>query len=165
MCALFSPLMGRFFDHSFSSMVYEHLLRCFIPEDPSSRLSDLFHVTIIVTCGGIPRSVALMLRVNILLTMAKDINGLRPIVVSEVFIWLISHSIVLQHGGPFQKHLSPHRFGVSTPKAMKPSLSTSKPFLIYILIGLWYKLTSKTFLLMFFKLLFLNNYVMSKGLW
>jgi hypothetical protein len=57
-----------------------------------------------------------MPRVNILLAMAKDINGIRPIIVSEVFLWLISHFIVLQHGGPFQKHLSPHQFGVSTPK-------------------------------------------------
>jgi hypothetical protein len=34
---------------------------------------------------GIPRLVASMLQVNILLTMAKDIGGIRPIVICEVF--------------------------------------------------------------------------------
>jgi len=74
------------FSSGLSKMVYEHLLRCFIPKDPSLGFSELFHVIIIVYCGDIPRSVALMLRVNILLAMVKDINGLCPIVVSEVFL-------------------------------------------------------------------------------
>jgi hypothetical protein len=46
--------------------------------------------------------------------MAKDIGGLRPIIIGEVFIQLINHSIVLQLWGPFQEHLSPHQFGVLT---------------------------------------------------
>jgi hypothetical protein len=46
--------------------------------------------------------------------MAKDIGGIRPIVVGEVFLRLISYSIVLQLWGPFQEHLSTHQFGVST---------------------------------------------------
>jgi hypothetical protein len=45
----------------------------------------LFHVVITVARGDIPKSVALVLEVNKLLTMAKDINGLRPIIVGEVF--------------------------------------------------------------------------------
>jgi len=31
-----------------------------------------------------------------------------------VFLQLINHFIVLQFQGPFQEHLSPHQFGVST---------------------------------------------------
>jgi hypothetical protein len=43
----------------------------------------------------IPRSMALVLEVSKLLAMAKDIGGLRPITIGEVFLWFISHSIVL----------------------------------------------------------------------
>jgi len=66
-------------------MVYEHLSRCFIPKDPYSRFLELFQVTTIVTCGDIPRSVALVLGVSRLLAMVKDISDLRPIDVSEMF--------------------------------------------------------------------------------
>jgi len=44
-------------------MVYEHPLGCFIFKDPSSGLLELFQVFIIVTRGGIPTLVALMLGV------------------------------------------------------------------------------------------------------
>jgi len=50
-----------------SGMVYEHLSRCFIPKDPSSRFSKLLQSIIIV--AHIPRSMALMLGVNRLLVM------------------------------------------------------------------------------------------------
>jgi hypothetical protein len=67
-------------------MVYEHLSRCLIPKDPSSRFSELFQATIDVAHGDIPRSVALVLRASRLLTMAKDISGFCPITVGEVFL-------------------------------------------------------------------------------
>jgi len=38
---------------------------------------------------------ALMLGVNKLLVMAKDIGGLHPITISEMFLQPINHSIVL----------------------------------------------------------------------
>jgi hypothetical protein len=86
--------------HLFSSglfgMVYEHLSGCFIPKDPSSRFSRLFHATIVVAYGDIPRSMARMLGVNKLLAMAKDIGGFCPTVIGKMFFRLISHSIVLQ---------------------------------------------------------------------
>jgi hypothetical protein len=66
-------------------MVYEHLLRHFILEHPSSRFLKLFQVVAIVVCGDILRSVALVLGVNILLAIAKDTGGFRPIAISEVF--------------------------------------------------------------------------------
>jgi hypothetical protein len=80
----------------FFGMVYEHLLGHFILKDPSSRFSKLFQVTTVVACQDILRFMALVLRVNKLLAMAKDTNGLHPIVVGEVFLQLISRSIVLQ---------------------------------------------------------------------
>jgi hypothetical protein len=86
-------------------MVYEHFSRCFILEDPSWRFLKLFQV-VIITHGDIPKSVALMLGTIRLLAMAKDINGLRLIIVSKLFFRLINHSIVLQLQGPFQEHLS-----------------------------------------------------------
>jgi hypothetical protein len=72
-------------------MVYEHFLGCFIPEDPSSRFSELF----LVALGDILKSMALVLGVNKLLALAKDIGGFRPIIVGEVFFQLISRSIIL----------------------------------------------------------------------
>jgi hypothetical protein len=75
-------------------MVYEHLSKCFIAEDPSSRFSELFQATTIVAHGDIPRSMALMLRANRLLAMAKDIGGLHFIVIGEVFLQLISRFII-----------------------------------------------------------------------
>jgi hypothetical protein len=95
-------------------MVYEHLLGCSILKDPSFGFLELFQVIVIVAHGDIPRSVASMLKVNILLAMSKKTKGLCPINVSEVFLQLINHPIVLQLWRLFQKHLSPHQFGVST---------------------------------------------------
>jgi hypothetical protein len=68
-----------------SEMVYEHLLGCFIPKDPSSRFLELFQAAIIVACGNIFRLMALVLKADKLLAMVKDIKGLCPIVIGEVF--------------------------------------------------------------------------------
>jgi hypothetical protein len=89
-------------------MVYEHLSRCFILEDPSSRFSKLFKVVVAIVCGDIPRLVALVLGANKLLAMAKNINGLHPIAMNEVFLQLMNCCIVLLFWGLFQEHLSPH---------------------------------------------------------
>ncbi len=69
-----------------SSLTYEHLSGCFILEDPSSGFSKLFQVVIIVVRGAFLKSMALVLGANRLLTIAKDIGGLHPIAVSEVFL-------------------------------------------------------------------------------
>jgi hypothetical protein len=66
-------------------MVYEHFLGCFISKDPSLRFLELFQVVAIVTYGDIFKSMALVL-LNILLIMVKEIGGLCPIVVNEVFL-------------------------------------------------------------------------------
>jgi hypothetical protein len=79
-------------------MVYEHISGFFIPKDPSSKFS---HVVAIVVHMDVFRLVAIMLGANKLLAMAKDISGLCPIAISEVFLQFISHSIVLQLWGPF----------------------------------------------------------------
>jgi hypothetical protein len=42
-------------------MVYEYLLKCFIPEDPSLGFLELFHTVVAITRGDILRSMALML--------------------------------------------------------------------------------------------------------
>jgi hypothetical protein len=75
---------------------------------------ELFQVGVVIANVDIPRLVALMLGVNKLLAMAKDTNGFRLIAMGELFFRFISRSIVLQFWGPFQEHLSPHQFGVST---------------------------------------------------
>jgi len=85
----------------FSRMVYEHFSKCFIPKDPSSKFSELFQAFVTITCEDIFRSMALVLGASRLLAMAKDIGGLRPIIISEVFFLFINHSIVLQLRGPF----------------------------------------------------------------
>jgi len=90
-----------------SRMVYEHLLKCFILEDPSLGFLKLFQATTVVVHGDILRSVALVLRASRLLAMAKNTRGLHPIAVGDVFCQL-SHSIVFQLWGLFQEYLSPH---------------------------------------------------------
>jgi hypothetical protein len=97
-----------------SGMVCEHLLGCFIPKDPSSGFLKLFHIVTVVVHGDIPKSVALMLGTIRLLAMAKVINGLHFIIIGEMFLQFISHSIVLQLRGPFQEHLSLYQFVILT---------------------------------------------------
>ncbi len=63
--------------------------------------------------------------------MAKHTGGFCLIVISEVFPQFTSHSIVLQLRGSFQKHLSPHHFIISTPKACE-----AIPFGIWTLFDL-----------------------------
>jgi hypothetical protein len=97
-----------------------------------------------------------------LMAMAKDTGGIRPIVVGEVFLWLITCSIVLQLWGPFQEHLSSHQFGISTPRGYE-----AIPFGIRTFLNLhpdWAMMQVNAFN-NFFKLLFLESYVMFKGLW
>jgi hypothetical protein len=67
-------------------MVYEHLLGCFIPMDPSSRFLKLFQVATAIAHGDIPKVVGLVLGTSKLLAMVKDIGGLCPITISEVFL-------------------------------------------------------------------------------
>ncbi len=78
-----------------SRMVYEYFSRCFIPGNLSLRFSKLFQA-IVVVCKVIFRLVALMIGVNKLLAMAKDIGGLHPIAIGKMFFQLISCSIVVQ---------------------------------------------------------------------
>jgi hypothetical protein len=76
-------------------MVYEHLLGCFMLEDPSLKFLVLFQVVADIVHGDIFRSMALVLGVSRLLTMEENINGLRLTTISAVFLQLINHSIIL----------------------------------------------------------------------
>ncbi len=62
---------------------------------PILRVFKIIKVVVVVVRGDILRSVALVLRANRLLAMAKDISGFCPTAVGEVFLQLISCSIVL----------------------------------------------------------------------
>jgi hypothetical protein len=64
-----------------SFFIYEHLSRCFILKESSSRFLKLFQVATIVIHGDIPRLVALVLGANRLFTMAMDTGGLHPIAI------------------------------------------------------------------------------------
>ncbi len=66
-------------------MVYEHLSRCFIPEDPSLGFLKLFQVAF-VTRGVIFKLTTLLLGVNKLLAMAKDTSGLHHIAIGKVVL-------------------------------------------------------------------------------
>jgi hypothetical protein len=52
--------------------------------------------------------------------MAKDIKGLCPITIGEVFFQLISRSIVLQLWRSFQEHLSPINLEYQPLEVVKP---------------------------------------------
>jgi hypothetical protein len=75
-------------------MVYEHLLECLIPKDPSSRFLEIFQAAITIAHGDTSELMALILGL-VWLTMAKDTTSLCPITICEMFLQLISHSIVL----------------------------------------------------------------------
>jgi len=62
---------------------------------PSSGILKLFEAIDVIVYEDIPKSVALVLGVNRLLAMAKDIGGLCPIATKEVFFRLINLFIVL----------------------------------------------------------------------
>jgi hypothetical protein len=67
-------------------MVYDHFSSCFILEDPYLGFLELFQVVITIPHGDILRSVALVLEVNKLLVMAKDIGGLCLIAIGNMFL-------------------------------------------------------------------------------
>jgi len=69
-----------------SKMVYEHLSRCFILEDPSSRFLELFQAIITVAHGDTLKSMAQVLKASKLLATVKDTGGLCPIVVGKMFL-------------------------------------------------------------------------------
>jgi hypothetical protein len=75
-------------------MVYEHLFKCFIPEDPSLRFFKLFKV-VVVTHGDILKLMALMLGASRLLSMVKDTKGFRLIAISKVCLQFINRFIIL----------------------------------------------------------------------
>jgi hypothetical protein len=106
-----------------------------------------------------------MLGASRLLIMEKDIASFCPITICEMFFWLISLSIILQLWRLFQDHLSPHQFEILAPKDCATIFFKLKPSSTYTLIWLWCKLTSKMFVITFFKLLFLRNYGMLKVFW
>jgi hypothetical protein len=91
----------------FFRIIYEHLSGCFIPKNPSLRFSKLFQVTIVNTCGDIPRLVALVLGVSKLLAMAKDIGGLRPITMGRCFFDLLVAPLFYNFGGHFRSTYHP----------------------------------------------------------
>jgi hypothetical protein len=66
-------------------MVYEHLSKCFILEDPSLGFLKLFQVDVIVAHGVILKLMALVHGARRLLAMAKDTGGLHPIAIGKVF--------------------------------------------------------------------------------
>jgi len=62
---------------------------------PILGFSEIFQINIVVTHGDILRSMALVLGVNKLLKMERDVRGLYLIAINKLFFQLISHSIVL----------------------------------------------------------------------
>jgi hypothetical protein len=53
---------------------------------PILKVTELFHVVVLLLHGDILRLMALVLGANRLLAMVKDIGGLRSIAISEVFL-------------------------------------------------------------------------------
>jgi hypothetical protein len=79
-------IVPHLFSSGISRMIYEHLLGPFIPKDPSFGFLKLFQAIVVVAYGDIHRLMALMLGASKLLAMAKNIRGLRPITIGEVFL-------------------------------------------------------------------------------
>jgi hypothetical protein len=73
------------FSNGLFGMVYEHMSKCFIPEDSSSRFLELSKVAIAIAHGDISRLVALVLRASRLLAITKKLKSLCPTVVGKMF--------------------------------------------------------------------------------
>jgi hypothetical protein len=69
-----------------------------------------------------------MLGASKLLAMAKDFRSFHLTIVGEVFFRLISCYIIFQLLRPFQEHLSPHQFEVSTPRGCETITFNIKAF-------------------------------------
>jgi len=65
-----------------------------------------------VATGCIPGFVVQVLGVSRLLSLVKPFSGIHPIVVEEVFYWLVSKNLCLQFHDVITFHLSPYQFGV-----------------------------------------------------
>jgi hypothetical protein len=76
-------------------MVYEYFSKCLKLEDPFLEISKLFQIVSTVAHGDIPRSVVLLLGVNRLVALVKDTKCFCSIAIGEVFLQLISCSIIL----------------------------------------------------------------------
>ncbi len=144
-------------------MIFEHLLKYFILEDSSSKLSELFHVDIVIARMNILRSVALVLGANKLLAKHWWYSSYYYCRWNVFDLLLVP--LFYNFGGHFRSTYFPISLGYQPLEALKPSLLAFKPSSTYTLIGLWCRSTLKIFLILFRKLLFLENYVRLGGLW
>jgi hypothetical protein len=64
-------------------MVFEHLQRCFHPEDSMSEFPQLFQLCFHIAKGHIAPQIAHVLSTVCLLTMNKPLGGICPIIVGE----------------------------------------------------------------------------------
>ncbi len=81
------------------------------------------------------------------------------------FFGLLVIPLSYNFGGHFRNTYPPISLEYRPLEAMRPSFLASEPSSTYTFIGPWCKLTSKMLLITFFKLLFLNNCVMSRSFW
>jgi len=82
-------------------------LRMFHTRKPILRVFKIIPSCCFCYLWDIFSSVALMLGASKLLAMANDIGGFHPIVVGEVFLWLINCSIVYNFRGHFKSTYPP----------------------------------------------------------
>jgi hypothetical protein len=89
---------------------------------PIFRVFGIILGAVIIVHGDIFRLVALVLGANRLLAMAKDISGLHPIVIGEVFF-------------RYKNTYAPISLEYRALEVMKPSFLAFEPSLTYTLIG------------------------------
>jgi hypothetical protein len=101
---------------------------------PSSGILKLFQAIDVIARGDIPKLVALVLGANKLLAMAKDISGIRLIVIGEGFFNLLVFPLSYSFGVISRAPIINLEY--RPLDAMKPSLLASKPSSTYTLIWL-----------------------------
>jgi hypothetical protein len=113
-----------------------NILRLFHTRGPILKVFGIIQVVLIVVHGDIPKLMALMLWANRLLAMAKNIGGLCPIIISEVFFDLLVIPLSFNFKGHFKSTYPPISLEYWPLEVVRPSLVAFEPSSTYTLIRL-----------------------------
>jgi hypothetical protein len=91
-----------------SGMVFNHLQDYFDLKDLAHGFIQLQQLCSHVATCRIRGFVAQVLGVSRLLALVKPSSGIHPIVVEELFYWLVSRALCLQFHDAFAFHLQPY---------------------------------------------------------
>jgi hypothetical protein len=85
----------RLFSNGPSSMMYELLQNCFVPNDCASGFDLFFEVFGHIVQGHVPPSVSFLFFTYQLLTLEKQSRNIYPIMINDVTYCLVVHTLAI----------------------------------------------------------------------